>query len=199
VGLRPGRAPGGYAGYAAVAAGAFVVGTMAVVTIVGMAGDGNAAERIDFSDFEGGLLQPGEIDNRSFFATCPPGKLIVEFTPADEVRITRDDGPLIVSLNEEDASVTCPGVLEERRGWGFYVRGLRRTGSRSVKLECVVQQPLDLVAHPIFQHETQVHGGSVVIGTPVPHKYPRAVIIASFTEERSDLHFRPGPCRIAGS
>jgi hypothetical protein len=188
------------AGYAAVAAGAVVVGTMIVLVIVRLTGDGNGTEHIDFSDFGGGLLGREEIDNRSFFATCPPGRLTVEFTPDDDVRITRDDGRLIASLNEEDASITCSGVLEERRGWGFYVRGLTRPSSRATKLECAVQRPVDLVVHPIFQHETVAYGGSVVIGTPVPDKYPRAVIISSFTEDgRSYLSYRPGPCRIAES
>jgi hypothetical protein len=196
----PHRSLGAYAGYATVAAAAFVVGTMIVLAIVTLSGDRHGAERIDFSDFGGGLLGRGEIDNRSFFATCPPGRLIVEFTPDDDVRITREGGGLIVSLADEEASVACPGVLEERRGWGFYVRGLRRTPNHDTKLECVVRRPVELVAHPIFQHETDAYGGSVVIGTPVANKYPRAVIISSFTEDgRSALHFRPGPCRMAES
>jgi hypothetical protein len=196
----PRRSLGAYAGYATVAAAAFVVGTMVVLAIVRLSGDGNGAERIDFSDFGGGLLGTGEVDNRSFFATCPPGRLTVEFAPDDEMRIVGEDGRLIVSLTDEDASVACPGVLEERRGWGFYVRGLRRSPTRDAKVECVVGRPVELVAHPIFQHETQVYGGSVVIGTPIANKYPRAVIISSFTEDgRSALHFRPGPCRMAES
>jgi hypothetical protein len=171
---------------------------MIVLAIVRLSGDGNGAERIDFSDFGGGLLGRGEIDNRSFFATCPPGRLTVEFTPDDEIRIAREDGRVIVSLTEEDASVACPGVLEERRGWGFYVRGLRRLPADDTKLECVVHRPIELVVHPIFEHETVVHGGSVVIGTPVPNMYPRAVIISSFTEDGpSALHVRPGPCRTS--
>jgi hypothetical protein len=171
---------------------------MIVLVIVRLSDDGDGAERIHFADFEGGLLASGEIDNRSFFATCPPGRLVVEFTPDDEVRITRADGRLIASLTAEDASVACSGVLEERRGWGFYVRGLRRLPTDDTKLECVVHRPIELVVHPIFEHETQVHGGSVVIGTPVPNRFPRAVIISSFTEdEPSALHVRPGPCRTS--
>jgi hypothetical protein len=160
----PRRALDAYIGYVAVAAGVFLVASMIVLAIVGLSGDGSAGERIDFSDFGGGLLGRGEIDNRAFFATCPPGRLKVEFTPDDEVRITRENGRLIASLTAEDASVECSGVLEERRGWGFYVRGLRRLPTEDTKLECVVHRPIELVVHPIFEHETQVHGGSVVIG-----------------------------------
>ena len=69
----PRRALDAYIGYVAVAAGVFLVASMIVLAIVGLSGDGSAGERIDFSDFGGGLLGRGEIDNRAFFAYVSAG------------------------------------------------------------------------------------------------------------------------------
>jgi hypothetical protein len=194
------RALGAYVAYVAVAAGAFLVASIIVVVIIRVSGDGNGAERIDFSDFGEGLLGLGEIDNHAFFATCTTGRLTVEFTPDQGIRITRENGLLIASLTAENASVGCSGALEYRRGWGFYVRGITPPVTRATKLECDVRRPVDLVVHPIFRDDTVVYGGSVVIGTPVRNQFPRTVIVSSFTEDgRSYLHYRPGPCRIAES
>jgi hypothetical protein len=183
--------------FGATAAGA-VVATTLVLLLVRLAG-GNGAERIDFSDFGEGPLGLGETDYRQFFAMCAPGRLTVEFRPDDEVRITRDDGELVAALDTKEASVGCAGALEDARGRGFYVRGLRRV-VRPTMLECLAQKPVRLVVSPIFRHETQVDGGSVVLGIPVPNLHPRALIISVFTEDgRPDIWYRPGRCRISQS
>jgi hypothetical protein len=183
--------------FGATAAGAVVATSLILLLVTLTGGNGNGAERIDFSDFEGGLLGLGENDYRQFFATCAPGRLTVEFRPDDEVRITRDEGELIAALNTKEASVGCAGALEDARGRGFYVRGLRRV-VRPTALECLAQKPVQLVVHPIFRHETDVYGGSVVLGIPVPNLHPRALVISAFTEDgRSDIWYRPGSCRIS--
>jgi hypothetical protein len=189
----------GYVAYIAAAAGALVVASVILLVIAIGRGNGNGAERIDFSDFEGGFLGLGETDNRQFFATCAPGRMTVEFRPDDEIRITRDEGDLIAALDTKEASVACAGALEDPRGRGFYVRGLRRL-VRPATLKCLVQEPVRLVVQPIFRYETDVYGGSVVLGIPVPNLPPRALIISAFTEDgRSDVWYRPGRCRISQS
>jgi hypothetical protein len=187
----------GYVAYIAAAGGALVVASVILFVIAIVSGNSNGAERITFSDFGGGLFGLGEIDNRFFFATCAPGRLTVEFRPDEEIRITRDQGGLIASLDTKDASVGCSGgALEDPRGRGFYVRGLTRV-TRPTKLECVTQRSIQLVVHPIFRYESDVYGGSVVLGTPVRNLPPRALIISAFTEDgRSDVYYRSPGCRI---
>jgi hypothetical protein len=196
------RLAGAYVLYIALAAAVLVVSgvILIVMAIASWAGDGNEGRRIDFSDFEGGLLGLGENDYRTFHATCAPGRVTVEFTPDDEVRITRPDDRLIASLRTEEASVACAGALREPGAGGYYVAGLKRTGQRPTRLECMTDQPIDLTVHPIFRWETDVYGGSIVLGTLVPNAYPRAFIISSFTEDgRADVSYRSPPCRVVQS
>jgi hypothetical protein len=184
--------------YIAIAIGVLAVTgvVLAVTAITGWTENGDDGERIDFSDFEGGLLGLGAVDNRRFHARCPTGRVTVEFTPDSEVRITQRNDRFIASLRAEEASVGCSGALEDARGKGFYVAGLSRT-RRPVKLECVTFRPIDLVVHPIFRYESDVYGGSVILATQRPNVTPLAIVISSFTEDgRSDLHYRPGRCRI---
>ena len=87
-----------------VTAGAAVV-AVSLGLVVLLSGEDDGGERITFSDFEGGLLGLGEVDNRQFFGTCPPGRVKVEFTPDDQIRITSAGGELVASLDVEAASV----------------------------------------------------------------------------------------------
>jgi hypothetical protein len=195
------RLASAYVLYIALVAGVLVVTgiILLVMAIVSWRGRGDDGERIDFSDFGTGLLGLGEADYRQFFATCRPGRLTVVFKPDDEIRITRAESDLIASLNSEEASVGCSGGLEDARGRGFFVRGLRRV-VRPATLECLTQEPLRLVVSPIFRHETVVNGGQVVLGMPVPNLHPRALILSVFTEDgHSDVWYRPGRCRVSQS
>jgi hypothetical protein len=186
----------------ALAGGVVVVASAILLVVVLAKGGGDGGERITFADFEGGLFDPGDVDNRQFHATCAPGRLIVEFSPDDEMRITREGGELIAALDSRKATVGCSGRLADVRGWGFYVAGLTHTQGRAARLECITRRPVQLVAHPIFRGDTDAYGGSVALGVPVadPDQYPRALIIASFTEDgRAGVSYRSPPCRITES
>jgi hypothetical protein len=181
--------------YAAVAIAALIAASCLVLVAV-LSGSDDGAERITFSDFGAGLLGLGEIDERNFFATCSPGRLSVDFTPDQSTRIKRGD-ELIASLTAEEAFVGCPGVLEDRRGWGFYVRGLNRL-VRPTTLECVTELPVELVVSPIFRDETNIDGGSVILGTPVKNQLPKAIIISTFREDDPpDVLYRAPTCKIS--
>jgi hypothetical protein len=162
-------------------------------------GDENEGERFEFSDFEGGLFE--EPDYRRIYATCPPGKLLVEFDPDERVEIRYPNGELVASLSSEAAEIGCGDAVVDDRGGGFQQRGI--TGARqSTKLECLTDRPIAIVVDPLFgRGERTLVGGSIVVSTPVRNLAPRILIASAFDEEdgRSTLHYRSGRCRVTGS
>jgi hypothetical protein len=182
------RLASGYVLYVAIAGGVFVVTgvILAVMAIVSRSGSGDDG-------------RPGEVDNRRFRATCPAGLLTVDFGP-DEVRITREEGEFVASMVAEEAFVACAGALEDSRGTGFYVRGLRRARTKATRVECVSNRPIEVVVHPIFRYETDAYGGSLVAAVPGGRAYPEAMLIADFREDgRSYLYYRPTRCSTTGA
>jgi hypothetical protein len=169
------------------------------VAVACTAGGGNEnGRRFEFSDFAGGLFE--EPDYRRIYATCAPGRLVVEFDPAGKTEVSYRDGDLVVSLSAEDAEIGCSeAVLDDRRE-GWHQRGI--TGAtESTKLECQTDRSIDVFVSPLFgRGERKVVGGWMIVSTPVRNLTPRILIASTFDEEddRSILHYRTGRCRVIG-
>lgn len=180
------------------AADARALSAMLVVSVaVACTGSGDdSGERFEFSDFSGGLFD--DPDYRQIYATCPPGRLHVEFDPDSTTEVTYASGDPVLSLSAKGAEVGCAeAVVDDRRG-GWYQRGL--TGAiASVNVECRTERPIDIFVSPRFgRGERKVVGGWMIISTPARNATPRILVASSYDEEdeRAILHYRTARCRI---
>jgi hypothetical protein len=162
---------------------------------VACTGGDESGERFEFSEFEGGLLE--EPDYRRIYATCRPGRLVVEFDSDTRTEVSYRSGDPVVSLSAEQTNVGCgDAVLDDRRG-GWQQRGISGV-TASATLECRTDRPIAIFVSPLFgRGERRVVGGWMVISTPVKNLAPRILIASTFDEEddRSILQYRTGRCR----
>jgi hypothetical protein len=174
------------------------VGAMLVVGLaVACTGSGDdSGERFEFSDFSGGLFD--DPDYRQIYATCPPGRLHVEFDPDSTTEVTYGGGNPVLSLSAKEAEVGCADALVDDRRHGWYQRGL--TGATgSVDVECRTERPIDIFVSPLFgRGERKVVGGWMIISTPARNAAPRILVASSYDEEgdRAILNYRTARCRI---
>jgi hypothetical protein len=155
-------------------------------------------KRFEFSDFSGGFFE--EPDYRHIYATCAPGRLLVEFDPGEKTDVSYRNGDLVLSLSAEEAEIGCSKAILDRRRGGWYQRGI--TGATGpTKLECRTDRPINVFVSPLFgRGERRVVGGWMVVSTPARNVAPRILIASTFDEEddRSILHYRTGRCRVTG-
>ncbi len=156
----------------------------------------DSGQRFEFSDFSGGLFD--EPDYRQIYATCPPGRLLVEFDPDATTEVTYDGGNPVLSLSAEEAEVGCAHAVIDDRGGGWFQRGL--TGAtNSVGLECRTDRPIDIFVSPLFgRGERRVVGGWMIISTPARNAAPRILVASTYDEEdkRAILNYRTARCQI---
>jgi hypothetical protein len=151
-------------------------------------------ERFEFSDFSGGFFE--EPDYRRIYATCPPGRLQVEFDPDSEAEVSYGNGDPVVSLSAEGAVIGCGDAVVDDRVGGFQQRGIS-TVRKSIELECRSERPIDIQVDPLFgRGERNVVGGSFTISTPARNVAPRILIAATFDkqDDRETLTYRTGRC-----
>jgi hypothetical protein len=165
-------------------------------------GSDEEGKRFQFSDFSGGFFGFFEDpDYRRIYATCPPGRLHVEFDPGSKAEVSYGDGNPVISLSAEEAVIGCGDAVVDDRVGGFQQRGIS-TVRNSIELECRTERPVDIQVDPLFgRGERKVVGGSFTISTPARNVAPRILIASTFDEEddRETLTYRTGRCSVIGN
>jgi hypothetical protein len=182
--------------FGATAVSAVVATSLILLAFTLAGGNGDGPERIDLSNFSGGLFD--DPDYRQIYATCRPGRLLVEFDPDSRTEVTYGGGNPVLSLSATEVEVGCADAVVDDRRHGWYQRGL--TGATgSVALKCRTDRPIDIFVSPLFgRGERTVVGGWMIISTPARNAAPRILVASTYDEEddRALLNYRTARCRV---
>lgn len=150
--------------------------------------------RVERSDL---AIHPyGRQTDLHFDATCPAGRLTIEFQPKDKVTI-RNGPRLIATVSEREAFIGCLDAKAEEpplnQGWLF--RRFATTG-HPTKLVCRTEKRIDISVSTVYKYEYVAAGLNVVVSTRGTST-PVALVGAGFEEgEESRLSFHAPRCRI---
>lgn len=172
-----------------------LLGLVVLLPACGGGGDATEGTSIELSAL--GLDAQHE-RGRWLTATCPPGRLTVDFRPGDELTIEGESR--VVSLSPDRATVGCEGarLVEPARVQLWRFERFTPLTPKATRLVCVTSRSVDVVVHAVYANESELAGGAVVLSDHGASGTPQALLSATVREEGSDLGYHVPRCEVEG-